>query len=281
MDVRKFKFFINIIICPLALTMNGILIYLIYSKSNRLLTNYKKVLYLGVSVDIIYSLISFLFAPTTVIYEQVYFVLLEGILRQLTKPLTIIAFVLNVWATYFCIATAQVQFVYRYLLICKNKELNNIAFFGLVLTAVVSSGICGFINYLGFGIFNTKEDLIYYQSLTKFLEWPDMSIGKTNYAASKIVSSVILFHISDKITIYKLILGISEIRCLSWYLCCGIFLHLDYFLWDRYPQNTQKRSSEVFEKEYQVSDPGFRDSGDRSHSSRYHCCASHRYRLGY
>ncbi|KAE9547863.1 hypothetical protein FO519_008924 [Halicephalobus sp. NKZ332] len=184
MEARKLKFFVNIIVSPLALIVNGCLIYLIYSKSKKALRDYKKVLYLGVIVDIIYSSISLLFAPTTFVYKDVYFVLLEGILGQLEEPMTTIGYVLNVFATYFCIATAQVQFIYRYLLICKNKKLNNLAFFGLVLTSVISCGLCGFASYIGFGILTTSADLVYYQSLVEFTGWPEVLTGKRNYAAT-------------------------------------------------------------------------------------------------
>ena len=188
MDARRLKYFVNVIISPLALVVNGFLIYLIYFKSSKALKDYKKVLYLGVTVDIIYSLISLLFAPTTFVYKSIYFVLLEGVLGQLEEPMTSIGYVLNVFATYFCIATAQVQFIYRYLLICRNKKLNNAAFFGLILTSVISCGLCGFGSYIGFGILSTNEDITCYQSLVKFTEWPEVAEERRNYAATRNVS---------------------------------------------------------------------------------------------
>ncbi|KAE9547107.1 hypothetical protein FO519_009681, partial [Halicephalobus sp. NKZ332] len=194
--LMKKKFFVNITISPLALTLNGLLAYLIYTKTSIILKDYKKILYLGVIVDIIYSLISLLFAPTTLIYKDVYFVLLEGILGQMEEPMTTIGHVLNVFATYFCIATAQVQFIYRYLLICKNKKLDNLAFFGLVLTSVISSGLCGFVNYFAFQILNTSEDLVYYQSLLGPIGWSEILGSERNYAATRIVS------IADLLIIY-------------------------------------------------------------------------------
>ncbi|KAE9548814.1 hypothetical protein FO519_007967, partial [Halicephalobus sp. NKZ332] len=189
MDTRKLKFFVNIIVSPLALVMNGCLIYLIHWRSAKALQDYKKVLYLGVTVDVIYSSISLLFAPTTFVYKDVYFVLLEGILGQLEEPMTTIGYVLNAFATYFCIATAQVQFVYRYML--------------LFLTSVISCGICGFIGYLGSGILTTSADLVYYQSLVIFTGWPEVLTGKRNYAATRIKYVNFIFYPAAFVVLYS------------------------------------------------------------------------------
>ena len=192
MDSRKLKYFVNVIVSPLALVVNGFLLYLIHSKSSTALKDYKKVLYLGVTVDVLYSSISLFFAPTTFIYKDVYFVLLEGVLGALEEPLTTIGYVLNAFATYFCIATAQVQFVYRYLLLCRDKKLKAPSFCALLLTSIISCGICGFAGILGSMILSTSEDRVYYQSLIIFTGWPEASQGKRNYAATRMVCLVFL-----------------------------------------------------------------------------------------
>ena len=188
MDARKLKYFVNVIISPLALVVNGFYLHLIYSKSSTALRAYKKVLYLGATVDVLYSLISLFFAPTTFICDDIYFVILEGILGPLQETMTVVGFLLNAFVTYLCIATTQVQFVYRYLLICRNKQLGNAAFLGLISTGVFLCGLYGFAGYLGIGILTTSDDLVHYQSLVNFTGWSEVSEGKGNYGATRIVS---------------------------------------------------------------------------------------------
>lgn len=59
----EIKYWINIFVSFTSIFLNALLFFLVKKKSSKNLDNYKKVLYLGVTVDLINSIFNFLLDP--------------------------------------------------------------------------------------------------------------------------------------------------------------------------------------------------------------------------
>ena len=135
--MTEVKFWLNAILSPLSLTLNFVLFFLIKYKSSKNLENYKKVLYLGMITDFCFAFwniiaepVSHPFQPSLInlnklslqdvtIIGTVYFVFTRGFPGFLPFPWSAWSFTVSIFLIYFCLVNISVQFLYRYLLICR------------------------------------------------------------------------------------------------------------------------------------------------------------------
>uniref|UniRef100_A0AC35G8U2 Uncharacterized protein n=1 Tax=Panagrolaimus sp. PS1159 TaxID=55785 RepID=A0AC35G8U2_9BILA len=148
-SIRELKFINNVVADTLSIIFNILMLFIINTQAKNQLKQYRKVLLMNTIVDLIYSIHTILFQPTVFVVDGYFFMVMEGFFQYWPQPFTTIFCHTHLFMLYVTLTVVPVQFVYRYLLICRNIELNNFNFLVLVGIAIFVSG-----SYAGTWLFN-------------------------------------------------------------------------------------------------------------------------------
>uniref|UniRef100_A0AC34QKR8 G-protein coupled receptors family 1 profile domain-containing protein n=1 Tax=Panagrolaimus sp. JU765 TaxID=591449 RepID=A0AC34QKR8_9BILA len=144
MDVRTVRYYVNAIISPLGIVFNCLLLYAVATKTNNQMSKYRKVIYLGIIIDLIFGIGATVFAPSTATYDGLFFITLDGLAGHLQSPFITYGYVYIVFANYLTVTALPVQYIYRLLVVCFNK---NIKWHFFTILFSFSLGACLFLSW--------------------------------------------------------------------------------------------------------------------------------------
>uniref|UniRef100_A0A7E4V9I9 G_PROTEIN_RECEP_F1_2 domain-containing protein n=1 Tax=Panagrellus redivivus TaxID=6233 RepID=A0A7E4V9I9_PANRE len=133
MSTKDYQHKFNGVISPLGAVMNVLILALIYKKSTTAMANYRKVLLLSSYFDFAMSIYFWLFAPSTGVSKGYYYVVCNGVLGPMPPTFSCVSFMILMWLIYGNVANLAVQYLYRYLALCRNIHMSKLQFTVVVL----------------------------------------------------------------------------------------------------------------------------------------------------
>uniref|UniRef100_A0A7E4UYP4 7TM_GPCR_Srx domain-containing protein n=1 Tax=Panagrellus redivivus TaxID=6233 RepID=A0A7E4UYP4_PANRE len=130
---------------------------------------FKKALYLGCITDIVFGIYMFLFCPTTYVTQGTYIFLLQGVVGNFSHKYGIYPFVVHLFFMYTTISNAAVQFLYRYLMVCRNIYLTRLKFILITLAFMTFSVSYSLLTVI---IYNNQPEGITYFDKLNGTQWP-------------------------------------------------------------------------------------------------------------
>ncbi|KAI1695153.1 serpentine type 7TM GPCR chemoreceptor srd domain-containing protein [Ditylenchus destructor] len=113
--------------------LNALLIWLVLTKSVKEMKIYSKVLLQTCVIDLLMILLVLLIQPIYVVFEGYNVLLSNGLLKNASPPYNFILMLIWFFGACFSTISSCVPFIYRYLLLCRLKNLTLLTYFKLLL----------------------------------------------------------------------------------------------------------------------------------------------------
>uniref|UniRef100_A0A914PFR8 Uncharacterized protein n=1 Tax=Panagrolaimus davidi TaxID=227884 RepID=A0A914PFR8_9BILA len=133
MQFRQIDFFINIVAATLGIFANVLLIFLLSNTRVPELKNCSRIIFQIAIIDIISSVIMVIVMPIAIVINGHEFFFQNGPLQNIPQPWNHMLILLWFFFHLFSLSIVPVQFVFRYLILCKNKTITNKLYASLFL----------------------------------------------------------------------------------------------------------------------------------------------------
>ncbi|KAL7075704.1 hypothetical protein ACQ4LE_005175 [Meloidogyne hapla] len=143
---------INYIFC---LIIGGILnllvIWLVFKKTPKEMLVYSKIILQTSFCDLTFLIISFIVKPVLLLQDNTFMILENGFGNSFERPLNVIIYYIWIFNCFFISVGITVQFVYRYLILCRGIEIKTGRYFLMLTIAIIFEGILlGFYYCIGY-----------------------------------------------------------------------------------------------------------------------------------
>ncbi|KAI1727236.1 serpentine type 7TM GPCR chemoreceptor str domain-containing protein [Ditylenchus destructor] len=150
--------------------LNGLLIWLVMKKSPRELKAYNCILVQTCVVDLFALILSVMVQPIYIMLEGSNLMLQNGLFRSTTQPVNFIMAELWVLGYYFSIVSIVIQFIYRYLTVCRNVTVTPIIHMTMLFAgAFIVSGYNGLLYFAMYPRHELSETMN--QSIRQFFDY--------------------------------------------------------------------------------------------------------------
>ncbi|KAE9553944.1 hypothetical protein FO519_002870 [Halicephalobus sp. NKZ332] len=119
--------------CILGFSLNSLLVYLILTTKTKELRSYSKLLLQIAICDLLGTFIIGIIQPMVVDVGKNQYMIINGFLSSTTQPLAHILCMITIFTHYFLLSSVAVQYIFRYLVICRSVKMTKKVYTSLLL----------------------------------------------------------------------------------------------------------------------------------------------------
>ncbi|KAI6183202.1 Seven TM Receptor [Aphelenchoides bicaudatus] len=207
-DIYRFPFLVNSVCAAgLGFTMNMLLLFLITKRTPSVMKSYSRIMKIHCLSDVAYDSVCFITGlhPTPIAGHV--FCLWQGFITKVPLWLNHILFSCWYWVLLTAVTLLPVDFYFRYMSVCHNKDLTNRQIAIMVFCAYFVTWLHTFPNSYNYMVFSdTPEAAEYTKELERFEQWKGNvpSYAATILGGSKAVANY-LYVILLNVVCYSII----------------------------------------------------------------------------